>query len=470
MALSVTFFITGIFGWEYGVLRTGLDQLANEPQSFRAVEYLRRQEQVMWVSFWVRLAFMTSVVVVSYRLFILLTDPVTNLTARLQSEKRRADTIASAISDGIFLIRNGEIVYTNPIADRILQPSGGKSLGRIAVENAISKTLPVEFRLDVDDRKFHYLLQSFDLPTEAIEKMNQYREESVLGQDVLLADTVLLAQDVTLVKESQEAKSHFMGTLSHEIKTPVTSLTMATRLLKKAAPGIPNTTVQHLIDLCVDDVDRLRGLLDDLLTVSRFDILTQRLELKQVDLAKLILHSVRSFQLQAGMKGIELIYLHPAPGKPVPLSIDATKIAWAFSNLMTNALRHTPRGGKVNVQLTLAEENIEVRVQDTGPGIEQTRQSRIFDKFRPYYDLRVARSGSVGASLAIAKELIIAHGGGIWVTSEVGQGAEFGFTLPLRKGPGLSVSKERPETELAVGAIGAISKAMVSDEGSVSKL
>jgi signal transduction histidine kinase len=247
---------------------------------------------------------------------------------------------------------------------------------------------------------------------------------------------------VTLVKESQEAKSHFLGTLSHEIKTPITSLTMATRLLRKSSSQFANPSLRHLIELCVDDVDRLRSLLDDLLNVSRFDILTQELDLKEVDIAKLILHSVRSFQLQAGMKGVEINYQNQKPGTPIILGVDATKIAWAFSNLLTNALRHTPRGGKVSISLAVTAENVEVRVQDTGPGIERSRQTRIFDKFRPYYDLRIARSGSVGAGLAIAKELVVAHGGRIWVSSELGHGAEFGFTLPLRGRPRQAISSE----------------------------
>jgi signal transduction histidine kinase len=367
---------------------------------------------------------------------------------RLLIEKRRADIIAASISDGIFLLRGEEILYVNPIAEKILGLKPGAfirglkvskdgafetNLGMKSVIKAVSRTLPVEFTLEVDERRFYYLLQSFPISYDLIEKI-EHSVGSAVEQilDRFQANTLVLAQDVTLVREEQEAKSHFLATLSHEVKTPVTSLTMATRLLKKSVDQIPNPMHQNLIITCSDDVDRLRGLLDDLLTVSRFDALAQRLEIQTIDLGKLLTHSVQSFQVHAKERGVQLVHQVINRGKPIVIGVDATKIAWALSNLMTNALRHTPRGGKVCVSLEILEEGVEVGVQDTGPGIERHRQDRIFDKFNPYYDLRVARSGSVGAGLAIAREIVVAHGGHIWVVSEPGHGAKFCFRLPLK--------------------------------------
>ncbi len=369
---------------------------------------------------------------------------------KLLVEKQRADLIAASISDGILLLRGQEVLYANPIAERILdlpsktpvvgfrfdrQGQSALTAGAGAVVKALTSSLPVEFVFQRKDRKQYFLVQScpvaFDL--KGVDKLQLENVEPNL---------LILAQDVTLLKESQEAKAHFLGTLSHEVKTPVTSLTMAIHLLDKSKDQFPDLTHQNLISTCAQDVDRLRGLLDDLMTVSRFDILAQRLELQKIDLGKLLSHAVQSFRMQAEEKEIQLTQSIALPTdsvgtrKNLMITIDATKIAWALSNLLTNALRHTPRGGRVGVYLDTANDWAQIRVKDTGPGIELHRQERVFEKFNPYYDLRVARSGVVGAGLAIAKEIVTSHGGEIWVSSQPGSGAEFGFRLPITQKAG----------------------------------
>ncbi len=355
---------------------------------------------------------------------------------RLLIEKRRADIVAACISDGIFLLRDQEILYVNPIGEKILAVEHFK--GKEAVLSAVSQTIPVEFTLEAGDRKSYYLLQAYPISYDLIEEVEHSSGEPAeqIAERVLerfKADIMVVAQDVTLVRESQEAKSHFIGTLSHEIKTPVTSLTMATRLLKKSLDEIPNPMHKALISTCVEDVDRMRVLVENLLTISDFDTLTHRLEIQYMDIVKLIKHSVQSFQAQAASRGVDLGMSIESRLRSVIVPVDPPKIAWALSNLLTNALRHTPQGGKVRLVFDATDDYVEVRIQDTGPGIEKQRQERIFDKYNPIYDIRVARSGSIGMGLAIAREIVSAHEGRIWVTSEPGKGAQFCFTLPLKR-------------------------------------
>jgi signal transduction histidine kinase len=185
-------------------------------------------------------------------------------------------------------------------------------------------------------------------------------------------------------------------------------------------------------------VDRLRGLLENLLTTSKLEPINQKLELQYVDFKNLLRNTVNSYLQEAEKKSIDLSYQLNKKEK-VMIEIDAAKLTWAVSNLLTNALSQTPKNGKVTVKVESKQEFILVQICDTGPGIESFRQKSIFEKFSSYYDLRVARSGGAGLGLAIAKEIVIAHGGRIWVCSRPGFGSEFSFTIPFKNTKSVSV-------------------------------
>lgn len=396
---------------------------------------------------------------------------------RLLLEKKRTDMVAATISDGICLLWGDEIIYANPVAERILEmnkirPSprsaseegflanGGERLtlrrlvdqvsrvaegrervgnpGAEAILEAVSRAIPVEYALQADDeRQLHYLIQAMPVSEPDEEGIHLLRAAARPHSRVhprVHPMTLVLAQDVTLVRESQEAKGHFLATLSHEIKTPVTSITLAIRLLARFTSDLPES-LRNLVQTCVADVDRLRRLLDDLLTVSNFNTLTRRLQIQNVDLGKLIRHTVQTFKSTADERGValNLVILSGNGESQIVAPVDPGKIAWALSNLITNALRHTPRSGRVDTVAQVFDDRVEIRVRDSGPGIDRSRQRRIFDKFSSYYDIRIARSGSTGTGLSIARELVVAHGGRIWVESEPGEGAEFCFTVPLQR-------------------------------------
>ena len=376
---------------------------------------------------------------------------------RVLAEKHRFEIIAAAISDGVILLRGGREIYANPVGKRILgsynlgvPPNPGISTGSVGatsnqvpqaplsgaevVWRATARTIPQEYSFEQDGRHLHFLISAIPLSEgflQSIPNEEGAAAETASGEPEVL----VLAQDVTLVKESHEAKIHFLATLSHEVKTPVTSLIMAIRLLERVAPTLGNATVKSLIDTCNHDVERLRRLLDDLLHASRLDTLEmQGLSIRDVDFGKLLRHTIQGFAPAARERGVKIDVSVDPSVKSTVVPMDPSKVVWAISHLLVNALRHSPRGGEMRVHASMGEGHVQLGVKDGGPGIDPKIQGRIFEKFSPFYDIRVARTGSTGMGLAIAKEIVTAHGGRIWVNSVPGEGAEFSFTLPLGRG------------------------------------
>lgn len=343
------------------------------------------------------------------------------------------DLIADSILDGVFLLENGEVLYTNHVGERILgmplESLSGRKIEELtsapakAIHDAMLRGIPIEISLEFSDdndldgssNNRYYLIQA----NPVADKFNS-------------AEVLIVAQDITIMKESEEAKRHFLATLSHEIKTPVTSLTMATRLLKRSIDLIPDANSKALVETCVREVDRLRQLIDEFLSASS-EPFTRSLSYRELDLAKLLNHAIHPFKLQAMERGIALSFELIKNGKSTVVSIDPGKISWAFSNLLINALRHTPKGGVIVVKLEAKGDWLEVGVKDSGSGIEQKRKNWIFEKFNRFYDIRDAQVKGIGVGLALAREMIMAHKGRIWVNSEPGKGCEFCFMLPCKQ-------------------------------------
>lgn len=373
---------------------------------------------------------------------------------RVLAEKHRFEIIAAAISDGVILLRGGREIYANPAGKRILGSYNPGNLGNApgtmdsldaqasqppvsgaeVVRRATMKTIPQEYAFEQDGRQVHYLISAIPLSQGFLQSIsNEDGVPSELSADE--PEVLVLAQNVTLVKESHEAKIHFLATLSHEVKTPVTSLIMAIRLLERIAPSLGNETVKSLIDTCNQDIERLRRLLDDLLHASRLDTLEmQALNMREVDFGKLLRHTIHGFASAARERGVKMDIEIDSSVKATVVSMDPSKVVWAISHLLLNALRHSPRDSNVRIHAGMGDGFIQLGIKDSGPGIDPKIQSRIFEKFSAFYDIRVARTGSTGMGLAIAKEIVTAHGGRIWVNSAPGQGAEFNLTLPLGRG------------------------------------
>jgi signal transduction histidine kinase len=237
------------------------------------------------------------------------------------------------------------------------------------------------------------------------------------------AGLVLVLQDVTYLRDHEARREQLMATLSHELRTPLTSLRMAAELLHRdAAPLDPER--RTLVDTVHEDVLRLEDVAQRLVDVSRSRAMSIALERQRVDLKALVASLGRVFALQARERRVTLAT--EADDGDVAVMGDPTKLTWAVSNLIANALRYTPEGGTVTVGVQAADGTARIAVRDTGAGIPPDRRERIFERFVQ----DGADGGAAGLGLAIVRDIVQAHDGRIHLDSEVGHGSCFTIELP----------------------------------------
>jgi signal transduction histidine kinase len=246
---------------------------------------------------------------------------------------------------------------------------------------------------------------------------------------VVVGATVIL-QDVTRLRRFEELKNDLVATVAHEFRTPLTSLRMAVHLCTEQVAGPLTDKQAELLHAAREDCDRLQAMVDDLLDLSRIE--SGRIELFPLPIAvsSLIESAVEEHKAEADAGGLSLTAELPLP--EVRVLADHERIGHVFSNLISNAVRHTSKDGRVTLSAHITNGAVRVTVADTGSGIPREYQERIFDKF-----FRVPGAGPKGTGLGlyITKEIVLAHGGDIGVESELGKGSIFWFTLPTADKP-----------------------------------
>jgi signal transduction histidine kinase len=247
-----------------------------------------------------------------------------------------------------------------------------------------------------------------------------------------VAGAVSVLEDVTRLRELDRLKDEFISVASHELRTPLTSMQLAVQLLAEGSAGALTERQAQLVRMASKDATRLDRLTRDLLDLTRLEAGTavpNRRPLSAADPVEAVLGQLRS---TAEHKGVLLETNIPAglPG----ISGDAEQLSRVVSNLVSNALRHTPSGGRVSIVAAEKGDAVEYAVTDTGPGIPPEYLDRVFERFA---QVPGATAGGAGLGLPIARRIVEAHGGRISVESEAGHGATFRFTIPAAPGRSL---------------------------------
>jgi NtrC-family two-component system sensor histidine kinase KinB len=236
---------------------------------------------------------------------------------------------------------------------------------------------------------------------------------------------VLVLKDITQIRQQDEMKRGIISTVSHQLKTPLTSIRMAVHLLLEDKAGSLTEKQVELLLAAREDSDRLYKILNNLLDISRIESGKAAMDFQAAYPNTLVLDAVDLFTLAAHDKGVTI--LAELPGDIPEVWADPAQIGHVFSNLVTNALRHTDPGGRIIVSANADDKWVSFKVMDTGKGIPAEHLDNIFDQFFRVPD-RAPDTGA-GLGLAIAKEIIEAHGGTMKAESRVGEGSTFSFTL-----------------------------------------
>ncbi|MFL5347779.1 MAG: ATP-binding protein [Hyalangium sp.] len=251
------------------------------------------------------------------------------------------------------------------------------------------------------------------------------RGSPVYGESGDVVGATVILQDVTRLRRFDELKNDLVATVAHEFRTPLTSLRMAIHLCAEGVVGPVTEKQADLLFAAREDCERLQGIVDDLLDLSRIQAGRLTLNLQRVSTGDLVAQALGVHRVAAEDRGVRL-QQEIAP-EAEELEVDADRVQLVLSNLVGNGVRHTPSGGEVTVRVTREGQRVRFEVKDTGEGIRLEEHARIFEKF---YRAPGAPAGGAGLGLSIARDIVQAHGGEIGVVSEPGLGSTFWFTLP----------------------------------------
>jgi two-component system, NtrC family, sensor histidine kinase KinB len=240
----------------------------------------------------------------------------------------------------------------------------------------------------------------------------------------IVGATVIL-QDVTRLRRFNELKDDLVATVAHEFRTPLTSLRMAIHLCLEQLVGPLTEKQSDLLHAAREDCERLQAMVDDILDLSRIKAGEVEMHRRPTSVAALVHSAMEAHRAAAELQKVRLC-ASIADGDDQVMA-DPERLGLVFSNLISNAIRHTPSGGAIDVRVQPNNGLIRFEVADTGEGIPQEHQRHIFER---YYRVPGSNSKGAGLGLSIAKEMVEAHGGDIGVNSEPGRGSMFWFTIP----------------------------------------
>jgi PAS domain S-box-containing protein len=346
------------------------------------------------------------------------------LYSRVSLEKERSVAILANIADGIVAVdREGHVVLWNEAAEQITGVPQEEAIGRTTVQ-------VLQRELESGDEHAHSGQRLVSILRGGDEVWLSLSEAVMRDPLGAVAGRIFAFRDISADRMVEQVKSDFVAAVSHELRTPLTSIYgFAETLLRQDIP-FGDEERRTFLGYIASESERLTEIVDQLLNVARLDAGDLQVELGRIDVGSVVSEVVEGVE-EAVVNGHR--FEIDLPDEPLAAEADPEKVRQVFNILVENALRYSPQGGKVTVGARRNADRVEVRIVDEGMGIPAAEREWIFRKF--YRAESAARDGAAGTGLGlfIAKELVNAMGGRIWVDSTEGEGSSFAFELPVAR-------------------------------------
>ena len=341
------------------------------------------------------------------------------LVEAISEDRTRLSTILDNMADGVIMIDNeGNISLANRAAEKLFN-----------IKDAENKLLIEVIRDHEVDELSKLCLKKDGMQTVQYESGISKKYLRVIAVPIAQSGVLLLFQDLTELRSLQTTRRELIGNISHELRTPLAGIKAMVETLHDGAIDDKEAAGDFLARID-SEVDRLTQLVAELTELSRIETGKTELKKEAVNLNQLIDEAIAQLSPQAKRQKLSIARESAADLPSVPA--DKDRVQQVIANLVHNAIKFTPAGGRITITSRALEGSVVINVVDTGIGISKEDLPRVFERF---YKGDKARTGEgTGMGLAIAKHVIEAHGGNIWVQSEEGKGATFSFSLPLQAG------------------------------------
>lgn len=345
----------------------------------------------------------------------------------IENQTRQLDSILSNLVTGVILVNHdGNVEMVNKAATELLGKSSDILVNNHYRANLMHLNIDRMIRQVVEEDEPRSREVSLYTPNEVILEVNV---APYYGQSWEKRGVIIALHNITKLKHLEGVRRDFVANVSHELKTPVTSVRgFAETILQNE---MPKETEREFIQIIYDESDRLNTIISDLLNLSKIEKNDLQLNIEKIDLVKLIHKTAKPLMKAFSDKNLTLNL--PNKGRSIELFADKDRIAQILVNLLSNAVNYTPEGGMVSMKVREKKNRIVFSVKDTGIGIPQSSIDRLFERFYRVDTARARNEGGTGLGLAIVKHLVDLHGGTITVDSVENEYTEFTVSLPAER-------------------------------------